>query len=304
MNARNLLELGVPEAGDLHILGRLGAEVGVGGLDGLEHTRNLTSHRVVLGDVEHGGALERGDVLVVLLQELVGVGLGGERHGVVVAGGATAALGVEEGGAAVGGHDEVTAELGGVALAGELLEGEKEGDALATGKLDGDGGVVEAVALLDGDGAVGANLEGASHAVEGVGKTGHEAGLGELGLTSLELGFFLDGEGGRFHAELLQGVVASLDFLAGNAAFDDRASVGETGTLHLEVGQALEFVVGDGTRGLRLLNERKGSVIGRDCFDGPPPVQSARAPRAPFGREEPTLDNPIPSHCFPICCRG
>ena len=72
-------------------------------------------------------SLERGDVLVVLLEELVGVRLGGERHGVVVAGGATAALGVEEGRAAVRGDGEVAAELRGVALARELLQGEQGG---------------------------------------------------------------------------------------------------------------------------------------------------------------------------------
>lgn len=275
--------MGIPQTGDLDILRHLGTKIGVRRLDGLEDAGNFTGGRVVLGHVEHGGTLERGSVLGVLLLEFFGVSARREGNGVVVTGGTTTALRVEEGGTTVGRHNEVTTELGGVTLTGEFLQGEEERNTLTTRQLDGDRGVVETILLLDGDGAVGANLEGASHAVEGVGKTGHEAGLGELGLTSLELGFFLDGEGGRFHAELLEGVVASLDFLAGNAAFDDRASVGETGTLHLEVGQALEFVVGDGTRGLRLLNERKGSVIGRDYFDGSPPVQSARV-RAPISQ--------------------
>ena len=46
--ARSSAELAVPEAGDLDVLGRLGAQVCVGGLDGLEHARNLASGRVHL----------------------------------------------------------------------------------------------------------------------------------------------------------------------------------------------------------------------------------------------------------------
>ena len=38
----DLAELAVPEAGDLDILGGLGAQVCVGGLDGLKHSSNLS----------------------------------------------------------------------------------------------------------------------------------------------------------------------------------------------------------------------------------------------------------------------
>ena len=68
-------------------------------------------------------------------------------------------LGVQEGGSTVRGHIEVAGEAverpGGV----ELLDGEEERDALASGQLHGDGGVVDAVLLLELDGAVASDLE-------------------------------------------------------------------------------------------------------------------------------------------------
>lgn len=51
-----LLQLCVPEAGDLHVLGGLGAQVGVRWLDRLEHTGNLASGGVNLGHAEHSRA--------------------------------------------------------------------------------------------------------------------------------------------------------------------------------------------------------------------------------------------------------
>mmetsp|Transcript_25630 Transcript_25630/g.81384 ORF Transcript_25630/g.81384 Transcript_25630/m.81384 type:complete len:336 (+) Transcript_25630:54-1061(+) len=243
--AQDLLELSIPEAGDLDVLGGLGAHVGVGGLDGLEHASDLTGLGIVAGHVEDGGALELDDLLVVLTRELLSISGSGEGHSVVVAGGGATALGVEEGGATVRGDGEVTAELGGVALADELLDGEEEGDALAARELHGGGGVVDAILLSELHGAVAADVELAGHAVEGVGEAGHELGLDELRVATLELGVLLDGEGGGLHAEEVEVVAAGLDLDVGGAGLNHGAGVGNAGALHLEVGEALQLVVGE-----------------------------------------------------------
>ena len=64
---RRLLQLHVPQTGDLDILRRLGAQISVRRLDGFKHAGNLPSSFVVLRDVEDGTTLQRGDVLVVFL---------------------------------------------------------------------------------------------------------------------------------------------------------------------------------------------------------------------------------------------
>ena len=152
METNSLLgQLAVPEPRDLDVLGGLGAQVGVRGLDRLEDAGDLARGGVDLSDREDGLAAESDDRLVVLLLELVGVRTSGEGDGVVVTGRATPALGVEEGRATVGRDGEVTAERGEGALGGELLDGEQERDALSSGELDGDGGVVDAVLLLELD---------------------------------------------------------------------------------------------------------------------------------------------------------
>ena len=58
-------------------------------------------------------------------------------------------LGVQEGGAAVGGDHKVAAEAVEGALGVELLNGEQEGYALAARQLHRDGRVVDAVLLLE-----------------------------------------------------------------------------------------------------------------------------------------------------------
>ena len=248
--AHLLGNVGIPETGDLDILRHLGTEIGVGRLNGLEDAGDFTGGRVVLGDVEDGGTLQGGGVLLVFLLELFGISARREGNGVVVTSGTTTALRVEEGGTTVGRDDEVAAELGRVTLAREFLDGEQERNTLTTRQLDGDRGVVETILLLEVDGAIGANLERTSHAIEGVRQARHQARLGEFRLALLELGLFLDGERRRFHAESREVVVTRLDFLAGNTAFDDRARVRQAGTLDLEVRQALQFVIGDGRRRL------------------------------------------------------
>lgn len=83
--------------------------------------------------------------------------------------------------------------------------------------------------------------------VEGVSEAGHESGLDEFRVAALELGFFLDGEGGWLEAELVESVSAWLEVLdVGGAALDGWAGVGEAGALDLEVGKALELVKGQG----------------------------------------------------------
>ena len=62
-----LVQLHVPQTGDLDILRCLGAQVSVRRLDGFKHAGKLPSSFVVLRDVEDGTTLQRGNVLVVLL---------------------------------------------------------------------------------------------------------------------------------------------------------------------------------------------------------------------------------------------
>ena len=212
-----------PQAGDLHVLRGLCTQISVGGLDGLEHTGNLASGSVNLGNGEDSRALQSAGLLHILLQQLLGISAGGQSHSIVIAGGATTALGnnmaqvkagvsadsglrtmklaacgahqgleadqqlclpqpaclcdpapnqhspqppahlgVQEGGAAVGGHGEVTREGVEGALGIQLLDGEQEGHTLTTGQLHGDRGVVNAV-LLNQLHVAATDLEVSSH---------------------------------------------------------------------------------------------------------------------------------------------
>ncbi len=91
-----------------------------------------------------------------------------------------------------------------------------------------------------------------THRVQGIGQAGHELRLHELSLAVLELALLLHGERGGLHAEVLQLVGACLQLLqVRGAALQHRASVGNTGTLDLEVGQALNLVEGQRIGGLR-----------------------------------------------------
>ena len=56
-------------------------------------------------------------------------------------------------------------------------------------------------------------LSDLTYGVQGVGQAGHQLGLDELRFATLELGLFLNSEGGRLQAELVNPVVASLELL-------------------------------------------------------------------------------------------
>jgi len=87
--------------------------------------------------------------------------------------------------------------------------------------------------------------------VEGVSEAGHEPGLDEFRVAALELGFFLDSEGGWLEAELVESVSTWLEVLdVGGAALDGWAGVCEAGALDLEVGKALKLIEGQGVGGL------------------------------------------------------
>merc|ERR1719478_104364 len=183
------VDLARDDALDQHLLGSLGAHVGVRELLRDEDARPLARGLVDLVDGELDGAVGDLEHLVGLAGQL-GLALGavglhaGERLGHVVASGAATALGVKEETRAVRGHAEGARELsaGGdglvAGLGHELLHGEHEGHTLATRKLHGGGGVVDAVLLGEGEAAL--VLKGAVDAGEGVGGTGHELGVHEL----------------------------------------------------------------------------------------------------------------------------
>jgi hypothetical protein len=85
----------------------------------------------------------------------------------------------------------------------------------------------------------------AAHLIQGVREPGHELGLHELRLARLELALLLDREGGGLQAELGDTVVAGLQVLqVGRAALQDWAGVGNAAALDLQVGEALQLVVG------------------------------------------------------------
>merc|ERR1712070_334572 len=203
-------QLSVPQAGDLDVLRGLGSQVGVGGLDALKDSGNLTGLVVDRGGAKDDASLEDLGGLGVLLLELLGVSRGWQGDGGVVSGGGSPSLGVQEGGTPVRGNDEVAAELAEVALGDELLDGEQEGDPLASRKLNGGGGVVDAVLLLELDTTVATDLELSADLVQGVGQPGHELGGHEVGLLALGHGLLLDLEARWLQAELGDVVVPGL----------------------------------------------------------------------------------------------
>ena len=174
-------DLAVPDTGSLDVLGNLGTHIGIRGLDGLEDTGNLTSLGVNLGDLERDGTDGTSHVLVVLLGQLLGIGSGGKGNGNIVTSGGTTSLGVKEGGSTVGSDIELAKELAGITRGGQVPHGEEERHTLTTGKLNGGGGVVNTVLLLDLPRAVTANGEISADSVQSVSQTGHQLGLLEIG---------------------------------------------------------------------------------------------------------------------------
>mmetsp|Transcript_8442 Transcript_8442/g.15111 ORF Transcript_8442/g.15111 Transcript_8442/m.15111 type:complete len:469 (-) Transcript_8442:34-1440(-) len=241
-------DLAVPDTGGLDVLGDLGTQIGVRGLDGLEDTGNLTGLGVNLGDLEGDGADGTSNVLGVLLGQLLGIGSGGESNGVVVTSGGTTSLGVKEGGSTVGSDVELAKELTGVTGGGQVLDGEEERHTLTTGKLNGGGSVVNTVDLLDLPGAVTANSEVSADTVQSVGQTGHQLGLLEVGDRLAIRRRNLHLEAGGLQAHVVDLVVASTQVQLGlGRVGNDGAGVGQTSTLHLHVGQRLDLVVGQGS---------------------------------------------------------
>ena len=241
----DLRQLSVPQTKDLNILGGLGAQIGIRGLNRLEHTGNLVGGRVYLGDREYSLSLEGTGVLCVLLGEAVLVTATGEGNSEFVTSGSTSALGVKESRAAVRRNGELSTEAISGTLGNELLYGEKERNALTARKLDGDGGIVDAIFLLELNVAAAVDLEVTRHLVKSVGKTSGKTSLHELGLATLELRLLLDGERSGLHAELAEFVRTSLEVLdVAGSTLDGGAGVGNAGTLDLKVGQTLQLVKG------------------------------------------------------------
>lgn len=90
-----------------------------------------------------------------------------------------------------------------------------------------------------------------AYLVQGVGEAGHQLGVDELGCATLELGLFLDGKLGGFHAELGQSVCALLEGGPVSAIIQGGASVGTACTLHLHVGLTLDVIEAESICGLQ-----------------------------------------------------
>lgn len=252
-----LVDASVEDALGEDLLGDLGSHVSVTELSSNEDTADLGLLRVDLVDLHLDAALGHVEGLVVLLEKLfisLLAGLKtGKSNGHVVTGGSTTALGVKEEAGTVGGGVEVTTHLetrlegGTVALGNEVLDGEKEGNTLATGKLDGGGGVINAL-LLGEDNLATVGGDGALDAIKGVGLTGHDLGVDELllGLAGLA-DLLLHGPSLRLDAHLSE----LLAGLGGDAVLTDdlRAAVGKTSSLNLKVGELVKLGLGDGLGG-------------------------------------------------------
>lgn len=252
------------------LLGDLGSHVGVAKLSSNEDASNLGLLGVDLVDLHLNTTL--GDVkgLVVLREHGIVTGLSGLKTGKgdghVIAGGSSAALGVEEEASTVRRGGEVTshleAGLEGGSVAGGLkgLDGEEEGDTLATGKLDGGGGVVNSFLLLE-DNLASLGLEGSLDAIKGVGLAGHDLGVDELllGLACLS-DLLLNGPGLGLDAHLSE----TGSRLGGDGVLTDDlgATVGKTGSLDLQVGELVKLGLGDGLGGAGSDGEAEGDGDG------------------------------------------
>mmetsp|Transcript_43655 Transcript_43655/g.135505 ORF Transcript_43655/g.135505 Transcript_43655/m.135505 type:complete len:319 (+) Transcript_43655:74-1030(+) len=241
--------LAVKDALEEDSLGSLRAHVRVRGLLRDKDTADLAEVRVDLVHLHLDGALADVEDLVGLLEELLlallAVGLeGGQRHGLVVAGVHAAALGVQEGAGAVGGHLELAAprearlELAAVALRHEALDREEERHVLAVGQLNGRRQGVDAVVLLE-DNGVGAKL--AIDEGQGVGLAGEE--LGGHKLRAL-VGLRLNGPGFRLEAHIRE-LGTALHGDGGALALNCRAAVGEARALDLVVRQLAVLLRGE-----------------------------------------------------------
>merc|ERR1712118_515097 len=209
----SLAQLSIPQASDLNILWCLGSEVGIRWLDALKDSSNLTSGAVDRGRAKNNASLKNLRGLCVFLLELLGVTCGWEGNSSVITGGGTSTLRVQKGGSSVGWDDEVTSELTQVTLSNEFLDGEQEWNALSSWKLNGGGGIVNTVLLLELDASVTSYFEFSRDLGKGVRQASHELGLDEVGLGALSDSLFLDFEAGWLQAELGNVVVSCLQGL-------------------------------------------------------------------------------------------
>ena len=266
----NLLHLGVEDSLGEDLLGDLGTHISISRLRGNEDTSNFALLGVDLVHLHFDSSLSDIEGLVVLLEELSITLLSRLKtrkgNGHVVTGGSTASLGVKEKTSAVGRNGEVASHLearlegSSVALGYELLDGEKEGNTLASRQLDGGGGVVDSL-LLSEDDVSSVHLDASLNSLEGVGLTGHDLGVDELLLRLASLAdLLLDGPGLRLDAHL--GKAGSRLGDDGVLTDDLRAAVGESSSLNLEVGELVELGLGDGLRG------EGGAEDGDSCEGG------------------------------------
>mmetsp|Transcript_14218 Transcript_14218/g.30864 ORF Transcript_14218/g.30864 Transcript_14218/m.30864 type:complete len:184 (+) Transcript_14218:341-892(+) len=159
--AKKLVNTSVEDSLGKDLLGDLGTHVGIAELGGNEDAADLGLLGVDLVDLHLDAALGDVEGLVVLAEEggvafLAGLEAG-EGDGHVVTGGTAAALGIKEetgtvrGGVEIAAHLEARLEGRTVALGDQVLDGEEERDALPAGELDGGGGVVDSLLLVEGD---------------------------------------------------------------------------------------------------------------------------------------------------------
>ena len=242
-----------PDALDQEVLGHLATHVGITGLLGDEHTREVTIGLVNTVDGELNVTLEHVELLVVLAEHLlVAVNTvldAWEGTCLVVAGGGTTALGVKEEASAVGrdgeraAHLEARLDLVTVAGGHQLLHGEEERHTLTARGLDGGGGVVNAVVLEDRGLAVDV-LQLSTDTIKGVRLAGHQLGVdvvrGDLALLVGDLFLHLPGCGLDAHIRQEHLAVDG----DGTSANDLRATVGQARTLDLLVAQAGDLVLG------------------------------------------------------------
>lgn len=249
-----LLNLGVKDSLCKDLLGNLGTHVSIPRLTGNEHTSNFTLLSIHLVHFHFNSSTSNLESLVILLEEL-GITLltglkTGQGHGHIVTGGSSTSLGVEEETGTVGWDAEVTthleAGLEGSAVSGgdELFDGEEEGDALSSWQLDRGGSIVNTLFFGEDDLST-VGLQAALDALKGVSLTSHDFGVDKLLLSLSGLAdLFLDSPGLGLDAHVYEaGSGLGSDGILAN---DLRTAVGQSGALHLEVGELVEFGFGDG----------------------------------------------------------
>ncbi|CAI0557643.1 unnamed protein product [Linum tenue] len=129
----------------------------------LKNPNHLPCLWLALGHAQSNLPLRFHRVLDILLRQLflIPSPRRGQRHRVVITLGPAYALWVQERRPSIDGNQKLAAEALWFSRSKELLHREEERDPLASGELDGDGGVVDAIFLLEFHDVVGGELEGA-----------------------------------------------------------------------------------------------------------------------------------------------